>query len=274
MPWSHRRIILDAKTALELVKMLRKESEAPIVLFTYFNPIPYVDILQVGTRNMHNFELLKELGKVKNPVLLKRGFAATYQDLLHAAEYIISGGNPNVILCERGIRTFETYTRNTLDLNAIPALKELSHLPVIADPSPRHRPPVARRIDGQSKYRGWSGRAHRRDPSPAGPGSHRCPADDRSGGVCPSHEGDPRDPPSTCRNLKKFDFFDLLVCIKCHLQRKILLFVESAFNRRPCQFPDKTGAQVQKPMHECPGYGTPFLHNLEDFNVFILIVLG
>lgn len=96
---------------------------------------PYVDILQVGTRNMHNFELLKELGKVKNPVLLKRGFAATYQDLLHAAEYIISGGNPNVILCERGIRTFETYTRNTLDLNAIPALKELTHLPVIADPS-------------------------------------------------------------------------------------------------------------------------------------------
>jgi len=96
---------------------------------------PHIDILQVGTRNMHNFELLKELGKVKNPVLLKRGFAATYQDLLHAAEYIISGGNPNVILCERGIRTFETYTRNTLDLNAIPALKELTHLPVIADPS-------------------------------------------------------------------------------------------------------------------------------------------
>ena len=96
---------------------------------------PYIDILQVGTRNMHNFELLKELGKVKNPVLLKRGFAATYQDLLHAAEYIISGGNSNVILCERGIRTFEPYTRNTLDLNAIPALKELTHLPVIADPS-------------------------------------------------------------------------------------------------------------------------------------------
>lgn len=96
---------------------------------------PYADILQVGTRNMHNFELLKELGKVKNPILLKRGFAATYQDLLHAAEYIISGGNPHVILCERGIRTFETYTRNTLDLNAIPALKELTHLPILADPS-------------------------------------------------------------------------------------------------------------------------------------------
>jgi 3-deoxy-7-phosphoheptulonate synthase len=96
---------------------------------------PYIDILQVGTRNMHNFELLKELGKVKNPILLKRGFEATYQDLLHAAEYIISGGNSSVILCERGIRTFETYTRNTLDLNAIPALKELTHLPIIADPS-------------------------------------------------------------------------------------------------------------------------------------------
>lgn len=94
-----------------------------------------VDILQVGARNMHNFSLLKELGKVKNPILLKRGFAATYQDLLLAAEYIISAGNPNVILCERGIRTFETYTRNTLDLNAVPALKELTHLPIVVDPS-------------------------------------------------------------------------------------------------------------------------------------------
>jgi 3-deoxy-7-phosphoheptulonate synthase len=96
---------------------------------------PHIDILQVGARNMQNFELLKQLGKVKNPVLLKRGFAASYQDLLYAAEYIISSGNPNVILCERGIRTFETYTRNTLDLNAIPSLKELTHLPVIGDPS-------------------------------------------------------------------------------------------------------------------------------------------
>ncbi|MGB7978370.1 MAG: 3-deoxy-7-phosphoheptulonate synthase [Chlamydiales bacterium] len=95
----------------------------------------YTDILQIGARNMHNFSLLKELGRVKNPILLKRGFAATYQDLLLAAEYIISAGNPNVILCERGIRTFETHTRNTLDLNAVPVLKELSHLPVIVDPS-------------------------------------------------------------------------------------------------------------------------------------------
>ncbi len=95
----------------------------------------YVDILQIGARNMHNFTLLKELGRVKNPILLKRGFAATYQDLLLAAEYIMSAGNPNVILCERGIRTFETHTRNTLDLNAVPALKELTHLPIIVDPS-------------------------------------------------------------------------------------------------------------------------------------------
>jgi 3-deoxy-7-phosphoheptulonate synthase len=95
----------------------------------------YVDILQIGARNMHNFALLKELGRVKNPILLKRGFAATYQDLLLAAEYILSAGNPNVILCERGIRTFETHTRNTLDLNAVPSLKELTHLPILVDPS-------------------------------------------------------------------------------------------------------------------------------------------
>ena len=95
----------------------------------------YVDILQVGARNMQNFSLLKELGKVKNPILLKRGFSATYQDLLMAAEYILSEGNPNVILCERGIRTFETHTRNTLDLNAVPVLRELTHLPIVVDPS-------------------------------------------------------------------------------------------------------------------------------------------
>jgi len=96
---------------------------------------PYVDILQIGARNMQNFNLLKKLGKVKNPVLLKRGFSATYQDLLMAAEYILSSGNPHVMLCERGIRTFESHTRNTLDLAAVPVLKELSHLPVIVDPS-------------------------------------------------------------------------------------------------------------------------------------------
>ncbi|GIP15599.1 3-deoxy-7-phosphoheptulonate synthase [Paenibacillus montaniterrae] len=95
----------------------------------------YADILQVGTRNMQNFDLLRKLGTIKTPVLLKRGFSATYDEFLNAAEYILAGGNPNVMLCERGIRTFETYTRNTLDLSAIPVLQSLSHLPVISDPS-------------------------------------------------------------------------------------------------------------------------------------------
>lgn len=95
----------------------------------------YVDILQIGARNMQNYTLLTELGKIKNPILLKRGFAATYHELLMSAEYIMLAGNPNVILCERGIRTVETFTRNTLDLNAIPALQQLTHLPIIADPS-------------------------------------------------------------------------------------------------------------------------------------------
>ncbi len=95
----------------------------------------YVDILQIGARNMQNYTLLTELGKIKNPILLKRGFAATYHELLMSAEYIMLAGNPNVILCERGIRTIETFTRNTLDLNAIPALQQLTHLPIVADPS-------------------------------------------------------------------------------------------------------------------------------------------
>src|SRR5690606_32098149 len=93
------------------------------------------DIMQVGTRNMQNFDLLRKLGTCGKPVLLKRGFSATYDEWLNAAEYILAGGNPNVMLCERGIRTFETYTRNTLDLSAIPVMKQLSHLPVISDPS-------------------------------------------------------------------------------------------------------------------------------------------
>ena len=95
----------------------------------------YVDILQVGARNMQNFNLLRELGKVRKPVLLKRGIAATLEELLLSAEYIMAGGNYEVILCERGIRTFETYTRNTLDISAIPIIKKLSHLPMTADPS-------------------------------------------------------------------------------------------------------------------------------------------
>ena len=94
-----------------------------------------VDIIQIGARNMQNFDLLKEIGKTNKPILLKRGLANTFQELLMSAEYIMSEGNENIILCERGIRTFETYTRNTLDLSAIPVLHELSHLPVVVDPS-------------------------------------------------------------------------------------------------------------------------------------------
>ncbi|MCS5696595.1 3-deoxy-7-phosphoheptulonate synthase [Desulfofundulus thermocisternus] len=97
--------------------------------------LKYADILQIGSRNMQNFDLLREVGRVHRPVLLKRGLAATIEEWLLAAEYILAEGNRNVILCERGIRTYETYTRNTLDISAIPAIKELSHLPVIADPS-------------------------------------------------------------------------------------------------------------------------------------------
>jgi len=95
----------------------------------------HADILQIGARNMHNFSLLERVGDYKKPVLLKRGFAATVEELLMAAEYIVSRGNYSVILCERGIRTFETSTRNTLDLNAIPVIKKLSHLPILVDPS-------------------------------------------------------------------------------------------------------------------------------------------
>ena len=97
--------------------------------------LPYIDIFQVGARNMQNFNLLRELGKVKKPVLLKRGIAATLEELLLSAEYIMAGGNYEVILCERGIRTFETYTRNTLDISAIPIIQKLSHLPMTSDPS-------------------------------------------------------------------------------------------------------------------------------------------
>jgi 3-deoxy-7-phosphoheptulonate synthase len=97
--------------------------------------LPYIDIFQVGARNMQNFNLLRELGKARKPVLLKRGIGATIEEMLLSAEYILSGGNYQVILCERGIRTFETYTRNTLDISAIPIVHKLSHLPITSDPS-------------------------------------------------------------------------------------------------------------------------------------------
>lgn len=124
---------------LELLKIARRETGLPIVseiMSTEHLPLfEDVDVIQVGARNMQNFELLKELGKLKKPILLKRGLANTIDELLMSAEYIMSGGNENVILCERGIRTFETKTRNTLDISAVPVLKRISHLPVIVDPS-------------------------------------------------------------------------------------------------------------------------------------------
>jgi len=95
----------------------------------------YADILQIGTRNMQNYDLLIEIGKLKKPVMLKRGMSAKIEEWLQAAEYIIKGGNEAVMLCERGVRTFETYTRNTLDLSAVLAVRELSHLPIVVDPS-------------------------------------------------------------------------------------------------------------------------------------------
>ena len=125
---------------LDFLKAAKAQTGLPIVTeimspYMVERFVEDVDLIQVGARNMQNFELLKELGKTNKPILLKRGLAATIEEWLMAAEYIMSEGNENVILCERGIRTFETYTRNTLDLGAIPAVKKLSHLPVIVDPS-------------------------------------------------------------------------------------------------------------------------------------------
>ncbi len=122
-------LLLEAKAATGLPIVTEIMSPAHIPLFED------VDVIQVGARNMQNFELLKELGKLNKPILLKRGLANTIEELLMSAEYIMSEGNEQVILCERGIRTFETYTRNTLDVSAVPVLKRLSHLPVIVDPS-------------------------------------------------------------------------------------------------------------------------------------------
>ena len=126
---------------LELLKKAKAKTGLPIVTeIMSIGHIPLfeeegVDIIQVGARNMQNFELLKELGKIDKPILLKRGLSSTIEELLMSAEYIMAGGNERVILCERGIRTYETYTRNTLDISAVPILKRLSHLPVIVDPS-------------------------------------------------------------------------------------------------------------------------------------------
>ena len=135
-------------TGLELLRIARQETGLPIVTelmdIRNLELFSDVDVIQVGARNMQNFDLLRELGRLDKPVLLKRGLANTLRELLMSAEYIMSGGNERVILCERGIRTFADYTRNTLDLSAVPMLHELSHLPVIVDPS--HATGIARLV--------------------------------------------------------------------------------------------------------------------------------
>lgn len=139
---------------LDLLSIAREKSGLPIITeIQSVDMIPRfvkeVDIIQVGARNMQNFHLLKALGKIDKPILLKRGMSATIEEWLMAAEYIMAGGNEKVILCERGIRTFEKYTRNTLDLSAVLAIKELSHLPVVVDPS--HAAGKWSMVDGLSK---------------------------------------------------------------------------------------------------------------------------
>ncbi|WDL97209.1 3-deoxy-7-phosphoheptulonate synthase [Alicyclobacillus sp. ALC3] len=128
------------ETGLQYLAAARERTGLPIVseimeIDTLSMMCEYVDVLQIGARNMQNYPLLRAVGKTQKPILLKRGLAATMEEWLMSAEYVLSEGNPNVILCERGIRTFETYTRNTLDLNAVPVVQNLSHLPVIVDPS-------------------------------------------------------------------------------------------------------------------------------------------
>lgn len=133
---------------IHILDEAKKKTGMPIITeIMNANHLPMfenVDIIQVGARNMQNFELLKELGKIRKPILLKRGLAATIKELLMSAEYIMAGGNDQIILCERGIRTYETVTRNTLDLSAVPVLHELTHLPVVVDPS--HALGIARMV--------------------------------------------------------------------------------------------------------------------------------
>jgi 3-deoxy-7-phosphoheptulonate synthase len=131
---------LVATKGAELLKIAKEKTGLPIVTEVMTpalveEAVEYADIIQIGARNMQNYDLLKEVGRTDRPILLKRGLAATIEEFLMSAEYIMAEGNENVILCERGIRTFETYTRNTLDISAVPILKKLSHLPVIVDPS-------------------------------------------------------------------------------------------------------------------------------------------
>ena len=136
-PYSFRGLGEDG---LKILAAAREETGLPIITEVMASAdvelvSRYADVLQIGARNMQNFSLLDKVGQANKPIMVKRNFSATYEDWLLAAEYVMSGGNSQVILCERGIRTFETFTRNTMDLNAIPAIRKLSHLPVVADPS-------------------------------------------------------------------------------------------------------------------------------------------
>ena len=136
-PYSFQGLGLEG---LKLLDLARRETGLPVVTEVLDTRdvswvAEFADVLQVGARNMQNFSLLREVGRSHRPVLLKRGMHSTLEELLSCAEYVLSEGNPNVILCERGIRTFERYTRNTLDLSAVPAIKELTHLPVVVDPT-------------------------------------------------------------------------------------------------------------------------------------------
>ena len=170
------RLLLKAKeeTGLPIVTEIMDAAHLPL--------FEQVDVIQVGARNMQNFELLKELGKLRKPILLKRGLANTLQELLMSAEYIMAGGNEQVILCERGIRTFETATRNTLDLSAIPVLRQMTHLPVIVDPS--HATGVSRLVKPMAQRCFRGGRADDRGAQrPQARPVRRCPVPD-PGGLC------------------------------------------------------------------------------------------
>ena len=164
------------KTGLLVITEVMEISQIELML-------PYIDCFQVGARNMQNFNLLRELGHVRTPVLMKRGIAATIEEVLLSAEYILSGGNYNLMLCERGVRTFETYTRNTMDISAIPVLKKLTHLPVLGDPS--HGVGIRDLVlaDGAGKYSCGSGWVIDGDASKSRQGDERWSAEFISGTV-------------------------------------------------------------------------------------------
>ena len=169
---------------IELLKLARRETGLPIVTeIMDASQLPLfedVDVIQVGARNMQNFNLLKELGRQDKPILLKRGLSSTYEEWLMSAEYIMSGGNEKVILCERGIRTFETYVRNTLGLTSVPVLRQLTHLPNIIDPSHATRAIGFCATDGVSRCCRWCRRSYNGGSQRSAPCAQRRAAVDTS----------------------------------------------------------------------------------------------